>query len=40
MPDYKLLISKAAQKQLDKLPDHIADPLINAIHGHRYHPSC
>jgi mRNA-degrading endonuclease RelE of RelBE toxin-antitoxin system len=30
MPEYKLVISKTAQKQLDKLPDNIADPLIKS----------
>jgi mRNA interferase RelE/StbE len=31
MPKYKITISKTAQKQLDKLPDKIAEPLLNAI---------
>ena len=31
MPDYKIIITKTAQKQLDKLPDNIAAPLINTI---------
>lgn len=31
MPEYELVISKTAQKQLDKLTDNIADPLIQAI---------
>jgi len=29
---YQILISKFAQKQLDKLPDNIADRLIEAIY--------
>jgi mRNA interferase RelE/StbE len=33
MPEHKLFISKTAQKQLDKLPDNIAEPLIDAIQG-------
>ena len=32
MPVYKITISKTAQKQLDKLPDNIADKLIVAIY--------
>jgi mRNA interferase RelE/StbE len=31
MPKYKITISKTAQKQLDKLPDKIAELLIDAI---------
>lgn len=31
MLEYKLIISKTAQKRLDKLPDNIAEPLIDAI---------
>jgi mRNA interferase RelE/StbE len=31
MPKYELFISKSAQKQLDKLTDNIAAPLIEAI---------
>lgn len=38
MPEYKLVISKTAQKQLDKLTDNIADPLIEAIQNLAYDP--
>ncbi len=38
MPEYKLVISRTAQKQLDKLPDHIANPLIDAIQGLAFNP--
>jgi mRNA interferase RelE/StbE len=31
MAMFKILISRHAQKQLDKFPDTIAEPLINAI---------
>jgi mRNA interferase RelE/StbE len=31
MPKYKITISRTAQKQLDKLPDKIAELLIDAI---------
>ncbi len=31
MPRFTITISKTAQKQLDKLQDHIAAPLIDAI---------
>lgn len=31
MPKYTVTISKTAQKQLDKLPDNIANPLIKVI---------
>jgi len=31
MPKYSILITKTAQKQLDKLPDDVADILIEAI---------
>ncbi|MDH5399556.1 MAG: type II toxin-antitoxin system RelE/ParE family toxin [Cyclobacteriaceae bacterium] len=31
MPEHELLISRTAQKQLDKLTDNIAEPLIEAI---------
>lgn len=33
MSEYTLSIAKTAQKQLDKLHDNIAAPLINAIAG-------
>lgn len=38
MPEYNLVISKTAQKQLDKLTDNIADPLIEAIQNLAYEP--
>lgn len=38
MPEYKLVITKTAQKQLDKLPDHIAEPLIDAIQDLAFDP--
>jgi mRNA interferase RelE/StbE len=31
MPEYTITITKTAQKQLDKLPDNIADVLIEVI---------
>jgi mRNA interferase RelE/StbE len=31
MPNYKAILSKKAQKQLDKLSDKIAKPLLFAI---------
>ncbi|MDB5006172.1 MAG: type toxin-antitoxin system RelE/ParE family toxin [Mucilaginibacter sp.] len=31
MPNYTLVLSKKAEKQLDNLPDHIAEPILNAI---------
>jgi mRNA interferase RelE/StbE len=31
MPNYTAVLSKKAQKQLDKLPDTIAEPIIDAI---------
>lgn len=31
MPDYTVLLSKKAQKQLDKLSDKIAEPILEAI---------
>lgn len=32
MPDYKISITKTAQKQLDKLPDSVAGILIEVIY--------
>ena len=32
MPDYQIQITRTAQKQLDKLPDSVADIIIQAIH--------
>lgn len=31
MPKYTVVITKTARKQLDKLSDHIANPLLEAI---------
>ena len=31
MSSYIVVLSKKAQKQLDKLSDHIAEPILNAI---------
>ena len=31
MPKYTAVLSKKAQKQLDKLPDNIAEPILDAI---------
>ncbi len=31
MPKYTVVLSKKAQKQLDKIPDSIAQPIIDAI---------
>ena len=31
MPPYIVVLSKNAQKQLDKLPNQIADPILNSI---------
>jgi mRNA interferase RelE/StbE len=31
MPKYTAVLSKKAQKQLDKLPDNIAEPIIDTI---------
>ena len=33
MPNYTIILSKRAQKQLDKLPDNITEPIIEAITG-------
>lgn len=38
MPEYNLVISKTAQKQLDKLTDNIANPLLDAIRNLAYDP--
>lgn len=31
MPSFYIVLSKKAQKQLDKLTDHIAEPILKAI---------
>jgi mRNA interferase RelE/StbE len=33
MPKYSISISKTAQKQLDKLPDNIAEPIFETINS-------
>jgi mRNA interferase RelE/StbE len=38
MPNYTAILSKKAQKQLDKLPDNIAEPIIEAIAGLEENP--
>jgi mRNA interferase RelE/StbE len=38
MARYKVLLSGKAQKQLDKLSDHIAAPIVNAIIGLEENP--
>lgn len=38
MPNYTAVLSKKAQKQLDKLSDNIAEPIIDAIAGLEENP--
>jgi mRNA interferase RelE/StbE len=38
MPNYTAVLSKRAQKQLDKLSDNIAEPIIEAIAGLEENP--
>ncbi len=38
MPNYTAVLSKKAQKQLDKLSDNIAEPIFNAIAGLEENP--
>jgi len=38
MPDYTAILSKKAQKQLDKLTDNIAEPIIEAVAGLEVNP--
>ncbi|MFI5137738.1 MAG: type II toxin-antitoxin system RelE/ParE family toxin [Sphingobacteriales bacterium] len=38
MANYTIVLSKKAQKQLDKLSDHIAEPILNAIAGLKENP--
>ena len=38
MPDYTAVLTKKAQKQLDKLSDNIAEPIIDAIAGLEENP--
>ena len=38
MSDYTIVLSKKAQKQLDKLSDNIAEPILDAIAGLKENP--
>ncbi len=38
MPNYTVVLSKKAKKQLDKLSDDIVEPIINAIAGLEKNP--
>jgi mRNA interferase RelE/StbE len=38
MPNYTAVLSKKAQKQLDKLSDNIAEPILDAIAGLEENP--
>lgn len=38
MADYSVVLTKKAQKQLDKLSDHIAMPILEAISGLQENP--
>lgn len=38
MPNYTAILSKKAQKQLDKIPDNIAGPILDAIAGLEENP--
>ena len=38
MPNYTAVLSKKAQKQLDKLSDNIAEPILEAIAGLEENP--
>jgi mRNA interferase RelE/StbE len=38
MPNYTAVLSKKAQKQLDKLSDNIAEPIFDAITGLEENP--
>ena len=38
MPNYTAILSKKAQKQLDKIPDNIAEPILVAIAGLEENP--
>ena len=38
MPNYTAVLSKKAQKQLDKLSDNIAEPIFEAIAGPEENP--
>lgn len=38
MPKYTAVLSKKAQKQLDKLSDNIAEPIIDVIAGLEENP--
>lgn len=38
MPDFTIVLSKKAQKQLDKLTDNIANPIFDAISDLAFEP--
>jgi mRNA interferase RelE/StbE len=38
MPKYTIVLTKKAQKQLDKLPDNIAEPIIQMITSLEFNP--
>lgn len=38
MPNYTVVLTKKAQKQLDKLSDHIAEPILECIAGLQQNP--
>jgi mRNA interferase RelE/StbE len=38
MSEYTIVITKTAQRQLDKLADHLANPLLDAISGLAHNP--
>lgn len=38
MPNYTILLSKKAEKQLDKLSDHITEPIIQSIASLEFNP--
>lgn len=38
MPNYTITLSKTAEKQLDKLSDHIAEPILEAIENLQENP--
>ncbi|MCB9201922.1 MAG: hypothetical protein H6604_02575 [Flavobacteriales bacterium] len=39
MPEYSFQLSKKAEKFLDKLSDHIANPILEAIGNLKYNPA-
>lgn len=38
MPNYTIVLSKKAQKELDKLTDNIAEPIFEAIYALKINP--